>query len=171
MLNLIDPLKSEKTSCARENQQQAQPTLSVIAGIRTLTKLVEGGCSHHWAIPVALPIWKPVIVGGIQMKRLFSTENLQKIVISYEVLSFSCFWRNDRNSFYHLCGLIVSQKSQNHTGKSQLHTAFSITQWIPWNYFCNRSVRVQMLESRISFLLMFFFLKVTISNRDRFSFG
>ena len=54
------------------------------------------------------------------MKGLISTEHFQKIVISYEVLSFSRFWRNERNSFYHLCGLTVSQKSQNYTRKSQL---------------------------------------------------
>ena len=111
---------------------------SYSAGTRTLTKLLEGGCSHPEPFLLPCPFEKPVIVVGIQMKGLISTELFQKIVISYEVLCFSRFWRNDRNSFYHLCGLTVSQKSQNYTRKVNCNTAFSITQWIPWVDFCNR---------------------------------
>ena len=128
---------------------------------------------RHYTGPSLLPCLfeKPVILVGIQMKGLISTEKFQKIVISYEVLSFSaCFWRNDRNSFYHLCGLTVSQKSQNYTANVICNTAFSITWWIPWVDFCNRSVKVQMLVSRRSFLLMFFssrwLLRIPIGSRS-----
>ena len=41
-----------KTSRSREeNQQQTQPTYDVESGNRTRATLVEGECSHHFAIP------------------------------------------------------------------------------------------------------------------------
>ena len=38
-----------------DNQQQTQPTYDTGIGNRTRATLVEGKCSHHWAIPAPPP--------------------------------------------------------------------------------------------------------------------
>ena len=41
------------------------------------------------------------------MERFIAVEIFRKKVIPFEVLTFSRFYRNDRNFLYHLSGLLV----------------------------------------------------------------
>ena len=54
------------------------------------------------------------------MERFIPVEIFRKKVIPFELLPFSCFYRNDRNFLYHLFGLLVpgfmSRKSENFAG-------------------------------------------------------
>ena len=55
------------------------------------------------------------------MERFIPMEILRKKVIPFDVLPFFCFYRNDRNSLYHLFGLLavpgfMSRESEKFTG-------------------------------------------------------
>ena len=58
------------------------------------------------------------------MERFIPVEIFRKKVVLFEVLSFFCFYRNDRNFLYHLFGLLVpgfmSRESENFTGILQM---------------------------------------------------
>ena len=43
----------------------------------------------------------------IQIERFIPVEIFRKKVIPFEILPFSCFYRNDRNFLYHLFGLLL----------------------------------------------------------------
>ena len=69
------------------------------------------GLVHPHLRPGALTICRmenPEISGRIQMERFIPMEISGKKVIPFDVLPFFCFYRNDRNSLYHLFGLINS---------------------------------------------------------------
>ena len=55
----------------------------------------------------------------IQIERFIPVEIFRKKVIPFEILPFSCFYRNDRNFLYHLFGLplpcFMSRESEKFT--------------------------------------------------------
>ena len=64
------------------------------------------------------------------MERFIPVEIFRKKVIPFEILPFSCFYRNDRNFLYHLFGLLLpgfmSRESEKFTGSKWYNFLFSM---------------------------------------------